>query len=337
MVDQGIVDYIKTSRASGYNDEQIYSYLISQGYQKELLDEAFESLKPKTIPTKSILMVGLGLAFGIVLFMILGIVFTSPECIEHADCEDGISSTVDRCVSYEEEPLCVNSNKNAIDFHFKTFNIKELKAIHGVYGSTDFLLRYVDSTSDSIELIIFDGVGSFKVPFSKSKEVDIDYVVEDQEGDILIEAINSTHIKVRSLAEDKNVYLTLALAKNEYSLNENITGVLKASFRSSYESDFLILKKYSFESETEILSHSEMEVKSLGDFKESMYAFGFDSNSDMYKSDSFKVAGVFTYDYSIYSCAQIRNKFSISCSDVSEKKLKEIPPLKQSTFYVSVE
>jgi hypothetical protein len=52
MVNQQLIDYIKSVRSQGYKDNQIKEHLINHGYSKDLVEESFLLLKTKDFKPK---------------------------------------------------------------------------------------------------------------------------------------------------------------------------------------------------------------------------------------------------------------------------------------------
>jgi len=54
MVNQKIIDWIKSPEAQGYSSQQIYSYLTQQGYSQTEINEALNiTSKPLNVMTSS--------------------------------------------------------------------------------------------------------------------------------------------------------------------------------------------------------------------------------------------------------------------------------------------
>lgn len=88
MVDQKIVDYLRTEKANGYSPQQLSQVLIKQGYSKEEVEEAFNQLnkKEKNLPFSVSFTLLSGFSFislltTAIIVAIISFVFTSPNQI----------------------------------------------------------------------------------------------------------------------------------------------------------------------------------------------------------------------------------------------------------------
>ncbi len=344
MVNEQLVDYIKNEKSQGYSSQQLYDYLIQQGYNPNDIKEAIDYVeKPQTSssPNKKFTFIGVSAIIFIVVVVVSFWFLTNPICNNDLECGDDDINTLDVCINPSERiSKCLNAQQTQLSDVEEEITINQQDSVSFKINDENHLIEVEEVTDNSVRLAIYSEPKKVTLSIGESKEIDTD---NDGLNDLYVKLVRITDGKpvfeIKSLEKSGKLNLDITSSKNTYQMAEAVSGEFKIDY-SGKPFNGIVLYSYSkdgFDEKYYAMTRGSISSSNMNVMKVAFKAFRLDEHGYSAGTDYFYNEGNYHYTISVYGCETVTSTLNKDCFKIVEEELTNVNPLKTISKTIKVQ
>jgi hypothetical protein len=340
MVNKQLVDCIQNGETRGYSSQQLYSYLVQQGYNlnevKEAIDYVNKLQNPVYFNKKIISIVISAVIVSLVVVALIWFI-TRPVCNNNQDCNDNDVNTIDACINpsigYSK---CINAKQTELRDIEEELAMNRPDSVSFILNNEEHFIEIQEVTETSVTIAIYSEPNKYTFKIGQYREIDVD---NDGIADLYVKLIGISNGKstfeIKSLYKYSRLELEIISSKNTYQMAETVSGEFKMDY-SSKRFNAIVLYTYTRDSfDKKIQSMLRGNINTIGKMK--FNAFRIDEYGHVIDTDFFYDEGNYHYTLSVYSCESITTKLNEDCFKIDKERLMKVVPLKTVTKTIKVQ
>lgn len=344
MVNKQLVDHIKSQETQGYSSQQLYNYLVQQGYNPNEVKEAIDFVSNPQAPSssnKKFIWIGISAIIVIAVVVASFWFLTRPICNSDLECEDNNVNTLDRCINPSERiSKCLNAQQTQLGDVEKEITINQKESVSFKINDEDHLIQVEEITDNSATFTVYSEPQKLTLTVGQSKEIDVN---NDGLNDLYVKLVRISDgnpiFEIKSLEKSSSLTLEIVSSKTTYQMAESVSGEFKSSY-SGKPFNGIVLYTYSkdgFNKKYYAIMRGSISSSNINMMKVAFKAFRLDDYGYSASTDYFYNEGNYQYTLAVYSCETVTSKLNKDCSNVKEEELTNVNPIKTVSKTIKVQ
>jgi len=344
MVNKQLVDYVRSQETQGYSSQQLYNYLIQQGYNPNEVKEAIDFVnKPQTssLPSKKFIWIGVSTIVVITLIVASFYFLTRPICSNDLKCDDNNVNTLDICINPSERiSKCLNAQETPLSDIEQEITINQKETVSFKMIDEDHLIEVEEVTANSATINVYSEPKKLTLDVGQSKEIDVN---NDGLNDLYIKLVRITDGKsifeIKSLEKSSKLTLEIISSKTTYQMAEPVSGEFKIDYSGKPFNGvaLYIYSKGGVDTKYYATVRGSISSNNINMMKIAFKAFRLDEYGYSGSTDYFYNEGDYYYTISVYDCESVTFKLNKDCSKIEGEELTNVNPLKTVTKTIKVQ